>query len=298
MYIFFACGDQDIENQRKGMVLVLWFEQHAKYRFEPERQLSLPVRLVSIHFCGRETLFLKLIKSVALARMNKELRPRFIPHLAECIEVRYTLQGFGIPVNDLPVTLTGTIKTENVKRFINLRLYVEKEDKSTMHNNNRNNNNMLSSSLSSSTITDCPYLMDIIMKKGRPQTEHHSGNIEFRRIVHSIYQQHLQQQQQNHKHGQPLSTLSLEMNILIPNIINEIKKENVRVLVWNNKKSWWDILVDEEDYRKCIYNSAYHSLKKSTRAAQSVTATTAKENKRKRIEWFLCNVVFCCCSCC
>mmetsp|Transcript_8661 Transcript_8661/g.8493 ORF Transcript_8661/g.8493 Transcript_8661/m.8493 type:complete len:126 (-) Transcript_8661:138-515(-) len=75
---------------------------------------------------------------------------------------------------------------------------------------------------------------------------------------------------------------SLEINVLIPDIINEIKRENIRVLVWNNEKSWWNILVDEEDYRKCIYNSAYHSLKKSNRAAQNITATAAKANKRKR----------------
>jgi len=66
---------------------------------------------------------------------------------------------------------------------------------------------------------------------------------------------------------------SLEINVLIPDIINEIKRENIRVLVWNNEKSWWNILVDEEYYRICIYNSAYHILNKSTKAA--------KANKRK-----------------
>ena len=164
MYFCFVCADQDIENQKKGMVFVIWANEDVKPRFAPQRHLSSPVRLVSIHFCARETFFLNLMKSMVVAHMNKDLRPRFIPHLAECIEVRYALQGFGIPVYDLPVTSTGTIKTENIKRFINLRLYVEKEDNTTMHNNNRNNNTILSSSLSSSTITDCPYLNDVSMQ--------------------------------------------------------------------------------------------------------------------------------------
>jgi len=267
-YLFFVCGSTDIENQKKGIVFIVWADQFSNHRFSsPERKTTLtyfPCRIVSIHFCAKESLFTNLFKAILVARLNTELRIRFVCSLAECVEVRYMLQRFGIPINELPVTWTGMVKTENMKRLMTLRTHVEKE--SIVNNNN---NNLLSSS---STIIDCPYLNDILFKRGRNQVIDNAGNMKFQSIVHSVYVQHLEQLRQR---SQSPNCIHVSVKVLISDIMNEIQKENLRVLVWDIKNSWWNCVLDERDYRKYIYQSATYILKESTKASLAIGVGTS-----------------------
>jgi hypothetical protein len=193
-YLCLVCAS-DIENQRKGVVSVVWPESLVlfdKFRFRRTNKTMfsiLPVRVVSIHFCAKDTIARNLAKAVVVARLNAELRVRFISHLGECVENRYLLKGYGIPVDSLPITWTGTIKTENIKRFINGRYNVE------------NNSIKESNTTRRLSIIECPYLNDILFKKGN-HLIHQSGNIQFQSIVRSVYKQHLQQKQYNQQHNQ------------------------------------------------------------------------------------------------
>jgi hypothetical protein len=275
--------------------------------------LFAPIRFVSIHLCANDTLLTNLSKAVLTARLNTDYRMRLICNLGEGVEVRYSLQGYGIPIDSLPVTLSGAIKTVNFKRFINFRHYVENE---------RKDDDCLFSQKKTSIVTDCPYLNDILFKKGHP-AEHQPGNIQFRSIIHSVYTMHLQHQHHHHHQQQQqqlrsistsssssssssLSSLSsssssfsslssssssyhhfrppvsVSVKMLVPDIIRRIEQENLRVLVWNNKNNWWDYLSDHIDYKKHIYASAHFFLKNNVVISSLITTPTAKSKSKSK----------------
>jgi hypothetical protein len=290
-YLCAVCAS-DIENQRKGIVWLFWVDNFEVDKFcSPDRTKDefylLPVRTVSIHFCGKDTLIINIAKSLFMARLKTEQRIRFITHLGECVETRYLLKSYGLPVDTIPITWTGTIKIENMKRFMNLRSYIENSEYEADHNNNNENRRF-------SSITDCPYLNDVLFKKGHHASlHHHSGNDRFRGIVHSVYEQHLQkyqrrQQQQMRTNNALLSppSVSVSIQILVPHILKGIKQENLRVLVWNAKNAWWDCISDERHYEKQIYTSAFYFLKESSSSPlvqpKSTATATSKSMLKKR----------------
>jgi hypothetical protein len=266
-YLSLVCAT-DIKNQRKGVIYVLWTEnlsfKNIFFKNKSKMILSLlPIRIASIHFCAKDTIARNLAKAVFVARLSTEHRLRFIYHFGESVENRYLLKGYGMPIDSFPITWTGTIKTENIKRFVNLRSNVE--------NNHREIN-------TTNKIIECPYLNDILFKKGN-HTPHQSGNFQFQSIVWSTYKQHLQQHQQQQQHQQKngsinndndlpltlspvisiISTISLKT--LVPDILKKIKQDNLRVLVWDNKNGWWNCFYEESDYKKHIHFGALHILK-------------------------------------
>jgi hypothetical protein len=259
-YLSLVCAT-DIENQRKGIIYVIWTEKlsfkNMRFKNKSEMILSLlPIRIVSIHFCAKDTIARNLAKAVFVARLSTEHRLRFIYHFGESVENRYLLKGYGMPIDSFPITWTGTIKTENIKRFVNLRSNVE--------NNHREIN-------TTNKIIECPYLNDILFKKGN-HTPHQSGNFQFQSIVWSTYKQHLQQHQQKngsiHNDNDFRLTLSPVISIstisiksLVPDILKKIKQDNLRVLVWDNKNGWWNCFYEESDYKKHIHFGALHILK-------------------------------------
>ena len=252
--------------------------------------LFAPIRFVSIHLCAKNTIYTNIIKAVLIARLNSDYRRRLICNLGESVEVRYSLQGYGIPVDSVPVTWSGAIKTVNVKRFINFQTYIEEKDASAIVTTNN-------------TITDCPYLNDILFKKGHT-AEHQPGNMQFRSIINSVYTQHyLQQQQQQQQKQQQQQLLlvgsspspsppsasasasavvSVSIKVLVPDIIQKIKQdEHFRVLVWDNNQHWWNILSDPLDYKKHVYASTHFFLKNYVIASSSSSSLTTPKAKAK-----------------
>ena len=253
--------------------------------------LFAPIRFVSIHLCAKNTIYTNIIKAVLIARLNSDYRRRLICNLGESVEVRYSLQGYGIPVDSVPVTWSGAIKTVNVKRFINFQTYIEEKDASSIVTTNN-------------TITDCPYLNDILFKKGHT-AEHQPGNMQFRSIINSVYtqhylqqQQHQQQKQQQQQQEQLLlvgsspsppsasasasAVVSVSIKVLVPDIIQKIKEdEHFRVLVWDNNQHWWNILSDPLDYKKHVYASTHFFLKNYVIASSSSSSLTTPKAKAK-----------------
>ena len=58
---------------------------------------ALPVRFASIHQCLERTLFSEMVHSITLLMMRGGLRLQL--HLENCMEVKYKLMSFGIPVD-------------------------------------------------------------------------------------------------------------------------------------------------------------------------------------------------------
>merc|ERR1711865_2496 len=70
---------------------------------------------------------LRLISSIFYFGLpnNIDLKSRYKSHFGESIELRYQLQGYGIPVDLLPLTFTGVVKTTYHSQCVKFRKKLE-----------------------------------------------------------------------------------------------------------------------------------------------------------------------------
>lgn len=219
--------------------------------------------------------------------------------IGEDTELRYTLQGFGIPIDLIPVTGTGNIKTPHLKQWINIRKIIETEardtsdtsnSKSNSNDNNFKNNvaraklksspspspppsltsltsssslalssTSKSSSTSSINIVECPGSNDVVFKPGK-RSMYHPGNVLFQNLIVS-------------KTGEYTSLASKRS--MYKWLAEEIKNQRKgRFLKWNDD-GYWTILKDESQINVKISTSCKAVLtrmKKSTKATNNRTA--------------------------
>jgi hypothetical protein len=90
----------------------------------------------------------------------------------------YILQGFGIPIDKIPITYSGAIKTATLRNWMMLRHLEEDEHLQKMMaiNSCKSNSNV--------KMIDSPYLTDILLRKGKSLASH-PGNATMRRLIKS-----------------------------------------------------------------------------------------------------------------
>ena len=148
------------------------------------------------------------------------------------MELRYVLNGYGIPTDSLPVSWTGKIKTQYLKQWMKVRRIIESDDNVT-----REGSIPILTKAQRRLVVECPELNDIVFKKGSSGMLH-PGNVRFRSLVQSRYEQ-----------GNLLTTASL-----ITATLEDIKRQNLRVLVWNEKSQYFSIVIDPQViYKKIEY---------------------------------------------
>ena len=106
------------------------------------------------------------------------------------VELQYELNGYGIPSSDIPITLSGTIKTHYLKQWVRIRHLIEAEaeiDTPSIHLGDGDG--------SSLSIVECPRINDVIFKRGCTMANH-PGNSHFRSMIQSQYEQLKLQPQQ------------------------------------------------------------------------------------------------------
>ena len=130
------------------------------------------------------------------------------------MELMYTLQGFGIPVDYIPVSFTGKVKEKYIKEWMRLRQVIEDE---------RQIRNKMPGS-TSSTMIESPYLDDIIFRNGTSLLSH-PGNIALRSVIVEMCMR---------EESKPKNT-----KVLVVDIISQMKSGNgqgraQRFLIWND----------------------------------------------------------------
>lgn len=124
------------------------------------------------------------------------------------VELQYELNGYGIPSSDIPITWSGTIKTQYLKQWVRVRHLIEAEaeiDTPCIHLGDGDGGN------SNLSIVECPRINDVIFKRGCTMANH-PGNSHFRSMIQSQYEQ-LQLQPQ---HEQQLQIQQKETPMTIP----------------------------------------------------------------------------------
>merc|ERR1712070_1065811 len=87
---------------------------------------AFPLRVAGFHFCCPDTPFFHMVRSFFVIVMGHKTRVRVSFHKGERQELSYKLMGFGIPVQLLPTTESGVIKTKNHTQWFKTRQLYEK----------------------------------------------------------------------------------------------------------------------------------------------------------------------------
>jgi len=143
------------------------------------------------------------------------------------MEIQYNLHGYGIPVDQIPITDTGNIKTKNLFQWIRVRKYLESQRAQTISSYvSSDSESSMGSSIHLSI--DCPNMNDVIFR-GKHAYLSHPGNAMFRGLIESRYEEHNR-----------LTTIDAKVQVTW-NIIKEVEKRNGRFLVWDNNGCWKEI---------------------------------------------------------
>ena len=143
------------------------------------------------------------------------------------MEIQYHLHGYGIPVDQIPITDTGNIKTKNLFQWIRVRKYLESQRGYV--GNGVSSDSECSMTQNIHLTIDCPNMNDVIFR-GKHAYLSHPGNAMFRGLIESRYEEH-----------NKLTTTDAKVQVTW-NIIKEVENRNGRFLVWDDNGCWREIV--------------------------------------------------------
>lgn len=150
------------------------------------------------------------------------------------MEIQYHLHGYGIPVDQIPITDTGNVKTKNLFQWIRVRKFLEASRSNGGAGVSSDSECSQNASLIHLVI-DCPNMNDVIFR-GKHAYLSHPGNAMFRGLIESRYDEH-----------NSLTTTDEKVQVTW-SIIQEVEKKNGRFLVWD-KNGCWSELTDRMQVR-------------------------------------------------
>eukprot|EP00536_Pseudo-nitzschia_multiseries_P002466 jgi/Psemu1/283735/fgenesh1_pg.33_\ len=198
LYLWLVASENE-ETQKKGVVMVIWprFPGNSKnaadkYYVPPTEAPtywlkfvdSVPLRICAFHLCRHNggkflNLAFDLVGSVLI-----NFRTRMKIHTGDPTEISYKLLGYGIPVDLLPVTESGKIKTKNLFQWIRVRRALEDS-----RNTNENGISAPHYRIFFDTNIECPDLNDVIFRSGKNHMSH-PGNVMFQGLIESQHTEH------------------------------------------------------------------------------------------------------------
>jgi len=175
---------------------------HKELKMVNDIFASIPTRITANHNLYPDTAIFRFISKLIMVSVvsganlhNQRLRQKF--HFGDEIELRYQLQGFGIPINLIPSTETGTVKLHNFNQWMKTRQLLEETNQEHNHSAERINqytytmavgkgkkNKATTTITVTNTIVECPGSHDVIFRRGQSFKEH-PGNDMFRDSIMS-----------------------------------------------------------------------------------------------------------------
>lgn len=131
-------------------------------------------------------------------------------------EVQYQLMGFGIPVDQLPITSSGKVKHGTMNQWINVRTEIETQ---------RMQKNAIVMGDISTNIIECPSLNDVAIRPGKSYLCH-PGNVRFKELLDKNMEKHAAANRRG-------------KDIVSWGIIEEIERGSGRFLEWDNISGYW-----------------------------------------------------------
>jgi len=243
MYLHWVASE-DIETQRKGVVIIEWpFDERHKgtmwersIRPTMKNQVrinirkdydSMTIRVASLHLCYSDTPFFRALSALFVYGLDSHHKSICKTHYGEPTEIRYTLSSFGIPVDLLPITDSGKVKSNNHSGLINLLAKVKQ------------NNNDDDDEDDDEVFVECPRSNDVVFRKGGSIFKSNPGNMYYHELIEST----------NDKHSKADRKEKCQITW---SIVKEIEERNGRFLEWSLRKELWIVVIDREKKRTKI----------------------------------------------
>ena len=296
----------DLNTQRYGAVMIIWpvpkmgdqLADSGSKKVAFETVNSIPVRISALHMCLAKTAVAEVTRYLLLYVLGSKLRRMVRIHVGAQTELFYALLQFGIPVVEIPITSSGSVKNGNQIAWIRTQKQIDHIRSRKIEGLNTNHDSYVAGTASSissallsgkygvSMITDsleqetgvieCPNLYDVIFQQGG-KAWNHIGNINFQSLVKESFEAF----RATSKHK--------EKKAIIRGIIDTVKnttqtfdlalpesfRVKARFLVWGSNESWIDISnnpdVLEEKVRIAFRD---HGNRRRSRTATSQSSTT------------------------
>eukprot|EP00536_Pseudo-nitzschia_multiseries_P017337 jgi/Psemu1/248095/estExt_Genewise1.C_15010010 len=250
-------ASEDIETQRKGLVIIGWpcdeiiSGSNSPMSEDDTRSIKsvdgLPIRIAALHFCIQNRPVYRILNSLFYFTLDSSYKSRYKVHIGEPLEIRYKLQGYGIPVDLLPITHTMTLKRQSHLQWINFRKYVEQGE---------------NGSSKASNIVECPRSYDVII--GKAKYTNNPGNVFYRSLIEATHDEHIALSKKD----------KVEMTWRIVKQMDEI---NGRFLEMNKQLKVWVHIKD----RNVMRQKVAQSYKEYKRNAHVVRTKRQQEQKEK-----------------
>ena len=159
--------------------------------------------------------------------------------VGEPLEIRYKLQGFGIPIDSLPLTHTMAIKRQNHAQWIALRKIVEKEANSS-EDGISNGKKKTPVAFDPNDLVECPGSYDVII--GKAKYQNNPGNVFYRSLIEATHDEHI-------------SSSKREKVELTWRIVRQMEERNGRFLEMNKSLKAWVRIKDRNVMRQKVAQS-------------------------------------------
>eukprot|EP00934_Nitzschia_sp_Nitz4_P002333 Nitzschia sp. Nitz4//scaffold80_size88189//78525//80210//NITZ4_005094-RA/size88189-augustus-gene-0.52-mRNA-1//-1//CDS//3329558651//2333//frame0 len=179
-YSVISLFEEDEETQKRGCVAIVWWMDYFRKDPDVSSELRqemfdsftwLPMRPYnSVHLCMDDTITKHLLGRVQVAMSPPSFRYCYRIHKGSTTEVLYAMLSYGIPMEAVPVTGSGAVKTKDLQKWIARR----KSREAVLLGNG---------ALGTFNKIELPTSRDVLLAKGRPY-QNHPGNQEYLEMVH------------------------------------------------------------------------------------------------------------------
>jgi len=92
-----------------------------------------PLRVAAMHWCSQDKPIYRVLNSLFYFSLDSRSQSRYKVHFGEPLEIRYSLQAYGIAVDLLPLTHTMALKRQNHTQWMSCRKYIEDQQEQQQH---------------------------------------------------------------------------------------------------------------------------------------------------------------------
>jgi len=274
---------EDIESQRKGMIVVGWpsdnmntntntsdddtkssesdgggstgseynrWEQTLRpnianlfVNYIAKSFKGMPMRIAAMHICFQDQPIYRILNSMVYFAVTNYAKARFKIHIGEPLEIRYKLQGFGIPVDLLPLTYTLALKRQNHLQWIAFRKFIEHQQGGNLNGNGSSKckkNPSKSLTIDPSDLVECPRSYDVII--GKTKNTNNPGNMFYRSLIEATHDEHIPSSK-----GDKVE--------LTWRIVRQMEEQNGRFLEWSKSPKAWVRIRDRNIMRQKVARS-------------------------------------------
>jgi len=272
LYFAMNAVQNDIDTQKRGVVLVHWMHQirtddlHIRNFCHKTLVPALPCRINAVHCyvpaAGNQRL-VPMFKTMFLLAIGSDLRLRIRIHTGSPMECLYALQTFGIQASQVPINpTTGKRKNSTHLRWLEQRRLQER----------------LQSQNASYEGIDCPRHSDVLFGRGWAVRKH-QGNALYRVVL----EQYLDEYNKATDRGRKSTVASLVVRKLKESYASRFLREDKNGGFWyevSDDAAREKVSVGFRDMRKP--KKSQDNNKRSGEDADSVTSSSSKRRCKEQ----------------